>query len=289
MGDIRPEESGDSYEMSDFLTLADGFLPDNHAEYTVRVAVTSWTGLSASASRTFTVDFAEPGAPAADVEADEGAGTVSVRVLSWELSTGEEPEAATACLDLCRRRSDGTLLALAEGVAPGAVVKDPYPPTDVPLEYVVTARSETGAAAYAEASALLPSRGATLVNFGEGMGRLVALALDPVASSARTRTVTLFETAGGGPPMAFYGVPESHAGTWEGTVPCRAGQVPGRISALPEADALARHVGTAIVRRPGEDAMAAAVSLSVSDGPSSAWRHVALTWQQERGRDGLAV
>lgn len=80
---------------------------------------------------------------------------------------------------------------LAQGVADGDTVVDPWPPLNVPFRYRVVGRSERGGASSRETEVSVESHGAGAVNFGDDLSRISKCRL--AGAFARHREPEVFE------------------------------------------------------------------------------------------------
>jgi hypothetical protein len=263
------------------------FLPTNGRTYTIQVLITSSSSLTALASVDVLVDYEEPPEPSVEIEADARTGAVSLYVTA-----GSDPEKPlTTSLGVFRRRSDGTLLSIADKVASGAVVVDRYPPLDQGLAYVIAAYSESGTASQAARSASIDSKGSVYINFGEDLGSVAKLGLDRQVDWLKRHDGAEYHTAGKDPaPIPFYGYGEEMSGTVTATAWRGAALYPdeGDPSSYADVKAASDFRGSVILRRPMGGVIPATIECSFTDGPEHDLMQVSVSFRRVRG-SGLVI
>ncbi|MDR3136777.1 MAG: hypothetical protein LBU07_05125 [Coriobacteriales bacterium] len=282
---FRRDIEGDAHTTT--VTSAD-FLPENGKTYLIEVLAISTSSLNVGVSIIVTVGYDPPVEAVCDVAIDTDRASVAIYVAK-----GEEQDApATVSLGVFRRREDGTLLSLGDGLTSGAAVDDPYPPTDTELVYLIVAYTESGLSSQVEHTATLPSRGITLFNFGDGHKQMTGLGLRTGQgggdSWAPTHSVEFFETAGSGPPLAFYGPQEELTGSLAGAVPTHSGILEAHFGTLSEAQALVRYAGPVVMRRPGWPVLCVDVTLSFAKILGADFAEVSVGYRQVRAY-GMAL
>ena len=242
---------GDAAEIS--IGTADILLP-NSATYAIAVSAVSTSSLSASASRTFATDYAEPAVPEIEIEVDPVLGAVAVSCYEGRTEDGSDVPATTA-LGIFRRNPSGSLACVADQVPSGTGAVDAYPPLDADLAYVAVAYTSNGLTSQAETGARVPSGGYVVVNYGADRGyRDVAkLAMDAAWGTETEADSEVIETEGDPDPLVFYGTTKRVESEISGTVWWRAQDARGEGQEPATSDAWARladDAGVKVVRYP---------------------------------------
>jgi hypothetical protein len=258
------------------------FIPVNNATFGVTVRASSTSGLFAVAEGSFQTAYTPPPLPSGQVEVDSESLSTTIMAIAGEGA----PQ--TASLSVFRKRADGTLLEIAGGVASYSLVRDPYPPLDSELTYIIAAYTEAGVSTSIELKEIVKSRGTTVFNFGDDYQNLAKLMLNPDWSRSLAHDSTIFETAGAREPLIFYGIPQTRSGSVSGTVPRTQELLFGDVSPFYVFDALAEHTGYVIMREPHTD-KAKAVALEVGFKRMSAeYVDVNISWREVRSH-GLVI
>ncbi len=190
-------------------------LPANNATYSIELAVTSTSGLTASATRTFATDYEEPESPTITVDVDEEFGRVSLLVHEGINNTGKP---ATASLGIFRRKADGAITSLVDHVTSGTGATDPYPPLDQPLTYIAVAYTANGLTSKTEHAETIPSGGYVYFNFGAAFGDLAKVAMDVEWDRSVQIDKEVIVTEGNPDPLVFFGSAKTTEGSVNGEI-----------------------------------------------------------------------
>lgn len=167
------------------------FLMDNGTGYTLRLDVTGGSSLTSHAERAFSTSWEQPATPSATVSVDSAL-AVTVTVSEGAPSEGT-PE--TDALSVARMTADGTRHVLASGLASGQSARDPLPPLNQEVEYVVTASTDYGAMAQASRAATVESA-VGVYNFGAAAESALVPPYDFEATTKPERAGELIHFAG---------------------------------------------------------------------------------------------
>lgn len=182
------------------LSAADVPLADD-TDYSITLYVVGGSGLSATAVRTFHVDWLLPAAPTATiVEGENVSATIEVGA--------EAGDAVTESISVARLLDDGTEWVISEGMSDGESCIDPLPPIGSQVTYRVTAYAASGASASTTYSEIFTSD-AWILNFGSTANDAVEFLYNPQASYSLAHGGASYHFADGG---AGNGLP-----VWYGT------------------------------------------------------------------------
>lgn len=120
--------------------LADDWLPDNGASYSLHVAVRSSSTLTATASRDITVDFILPKPAYLDVRAEEDTGYASISVGVDEGEGMVEPVSMSVY-----RVTEGGRILLGSDLGAGSGLIDRYAPLNTDYVYEAVSFADSGA------------------------------------------------------------------------------------------------------------------------------------------------
>lgn len=210
---------------------------ENGSDYVLELTVRGGSGLSVTATRSFSTDWLPPATPIVSVSYDDAlAAVVTVRdgisefAVSGHRLTG--PMAVTAegsirvtggltvrgtsaivhnlppcaSFDIERVLADGSRLVLARGLKSGQSVVDRLPPLNVEFSYVARGHAATGTSSTTEVATVCPCDGFAL-NFGTDASEAVVgdrnMGGPPQYSASLERERDQFHFVGGGLPMGF--------------------------------------------------------------------------------------
>lgn len=145
--------------------LADDWLPDNGASYSLHVAVRSSSTLTATASRDITVDFILPKPAYLDVRSEEDTGYVSIGVGVDEGEGMVEPVSMSVY-----RVTEGGRILLGKDLGIGSGLIDRYAPLNTDYVYEAVTFADSGAINVATFQARIDSSWAYLY-FADGIAR----------------------------------------------------------------------------------------------------------------------
>lgn len=226
-------------------SISDGIV--NRTAYALELTVRAGSGLSLTAVRTLSTEWAAPAAPIVDVAYDEGyagivtvrAGTADYRISGHRLAgpivasggrirfaggirlrgTGIAVRDLPQCesYDLERVLDDGSRVTLANGLAPGQSAIDPLPPLNAGFDYVATGRAVSGTTASTAERTECPCAG-FVFNFGPGAAEALAgtkgCGGPPTWSVSVERETVQYDFLGGGLPMGYESGSVSVAEEW---------------------------------------------------------------------------
>lgn len=227
--DVSPQTDERAHE------IASGV--ENGAEYVLELTVRGGSGLSVTATRSFSTDWLPPAAPIVNVSYDDAlAAVITVRdgisefAVSGHRLTG--PMAVTAegnirvtggltvrgthaivhnlppcaSFDIERVLADGSRLVLARGLKSGQSVVDRLPPLNVEFSYMARGHAASGTSSTTEVSTVCRCDGFAL-NFGPDASEAVVgdrnMGGPPQYSVSVERERDQFHFVGGGLPMGF--------------------------------------------------------------------------------------
>jgi hypothetical protein len=258
-------------------------LPDNNAQFMIRLEVSSTSTLTAQTTRAFTTDYREPAVPDGTATIDESKASVSLVVTEGV----EEGLPATSSLSIIRRHADGRQVMLVNEVPSGTSIDDPFCPIEQNITYVFVAHTETGAISRLEVPVRISGEMCYWINYG---AKVCAVILDSSAERSSDHDVAFYNTAGSEFPLAFYGDAKDMSGSFSGTS-IRSKSDLTITRSLPvetsDFDDLAAHIGAVVIRMPYVDAFVADVLVSQS-ASERALEKVSLTWKRVRNH-GLAI
>jgi hypothetical protein len=136
---LYTEDMGGS--MSATITQGE-FLPENGASYTLEVTVRSSSGLTASSSSTFDVQWTPPVAGELNISNDPETGYVSLIATIPEAGSGE---VAAISISVSRVNADGTITTLLTDGEGNTGIVDMYAPLNTDYQYAVTTKASSGA------------------------------------------------------------------------------------------------------------------------------------------------
>ena len=274
----RKEVTGTSYILS-----ASEFLPNNGSAYTLQLDVVSTSSLTAQTTGRFTTDYIEPATPMGHAVVDISSASVSLFVMAGEDEAGKP---STDSLSILRRHADGRQVVVASYVPSGTSLNDPYCPTEQDITYLFVAHAVSGAVSSFEVSARIPGKMCYWINYGQNV---CALLLNSESNRETQHDAELFQTAGDGYPLAFYGDAKHSSGSFSGVALRRNEELVGQRWPVETADfdGLAAYTGAVVIRIPGWDAFVADIQVSQSENTSS-YESVSVSWRRVRNHD-LAI
>ena len=141
---------------------------------------------------------------ASDYTTPDGAATVSLDVYPVDVE-GDAPGVlpATSTLSVARVNADGSLWVVGDDLADGETVVDPLPPLNVPVDYVITARTAAGAFSELRVTVTVDSSGRAAMNAGAAAGECVLTQFDFKFKGGYSHSGELLHFASGKLPV-FY-------------------------------------------------------------------------------------
>ena len=252
VGDIY----GYQLDPSEFLLL-------NDSDYLLEISVTSTSGLSASTQRGFATHFLEPAEPDGELMVDRDFGSVAIQVFASEEAEGV-PE--TVSLSVYREQ-----VLIADGLQPGSVAIDRYPPLDSEVTYTIAALTATGVSATSQYRTYLESGGYAYINFGDGMAQVLRLGLIPSDTYGTEHDREGIPVWGKRDPIVRIGGGAHLTGTLVGKVWRASDTWPdgGVNASLEDARSLDAWDGIGVVRRPHQISLPALcdVQIALADEP----------------------
>lgn len=205
------------------------YLPANLADYTVEVSVRGGSTLTGGARRDFSIDYAEPALPTAEIAYTPELGAeVSVKfgldgwavrgftLVSPEFSAGDGEIPVTSGMDyvpegtvaiggvmptvsasVVRVLPDGSQWLVAGSMKDGETARDPLPPLCTDYKYVVTAFSEMGTSISIDVPARVEAS-AIAINYGAAAARFIPLMYDVELSRDYELATEFMDFADGG-------------------------------------------------------------------------------------------
>lgn len=152
--------------------IGDGLL--DNTSYKATLDVRGGSSLGASIERLFRTKYNGPAEPVATITTGDGL-SASILISYGIDPDGELPD--TVSVDVVRADAGGST-AIARGLSSGQTAIDPLPPLNVPVTYVVTARSDIGTVTEARFTYTVDSQGFEAYNFGRAAERCHALGYD---------------------------------------------------------------------------------------------------------------
>lgn len=281
VGNVKLISKGDAvyskyFDTSDPLMVefsANNVNLDNNIEYTVICTVTMNSGLTATASDTFTVSWTDiEYEPNAEISIDEDTLAASIRPYC-EDENGTPIE--DIVLSVYRREFDGKFTEIASGIENSGTtfVTDPHPALDYARYRIVAATKSTGAISYSDLPGYPVGGKAVVIQWDEAWsnfdttnedaleqppwsGSMLKLPYNIDVSDSNKTDVALVEYIGREHPVSYYGTQLGETSTWGMTIEKDDEET---LYALRR---LAKWMGNVYVREPSGSGYWASISVS---------------------------
>lgn len=204
---------------------------ESGVSYTVSCAVAMSSGLSAEASKSFTVSWSsEAYEPNAEIAIDKEALTAYIRPYCED---EEENLIPGVMLAVYRREFDGSFVELATGITNGdnTFIVDPHPALDLARYRIVATTFATGAICYFDIPGIEVGEKAVVLQWDEQWthfdtlveddpdqppwtGSMLKLPYNVDVSNSHDKDVELIEYIGRKHPVSYYGTQLGETATW---------------------------------------------------------------------------
>lgn len=219
------------------LTLSAGNITlENNVKYTCEVTVTMNSGLTATDSTSFTINWDDDiYEPDAEISIDQETYTASIRPYCVDES---ETQVSGVLLSLYRREFDGSFTEIATGLdnMANTFVTDPHPALDYARYRVVAISENTGTISYSDIPAYPVGGIAIIVQWDESWssfdvtdsdelaeqswtGSMLKLPYNIDVSDKHKSDVSLVEYIGRKHPVTYYGTQLGESSTWSLDIP----------------------------------------------------------------------
>lgn len=212
---------------------------ENNIEYTLSCTVSMNSGLTATSSLTFTVNWEdEQYEPNAEIGYDEETYTVSIHPYCLDEN---DTLISDITLSVYRREFDGSFVELATGLSNtvNTFITDPHPALDYARYRIVAVTNSTGAVSYydmpgypiGETAAIIQwdeewtNFDTSTVNEGDELeqpswsGSLLRLPYNIDVSDKYSPDVSLIEYTGRSHPVSYYGTQKGSTSSWSVEIP----------------------------------------------------------------------
>lgn len=204
---------------------------ENGISYTISCAVAMSSGLTAEASKEFTVSWASDAyEPNAEIAIDKEALTAYIRPYCEDEDENLIPGVTLA---VYRREFDGDFVELATGIVNGdnTFIVDPHPALDLARYRIVATTVATGAVCYFDIPGIEVGEKAVIIQWDEQWtrfdtlteddpdqppwsGSLLKLPYNIDVSNSHDKDVELIEYIGRKHPVSYYGTQLGETATW---------------------------------------------------------------------------
>lgn len=230
---------------------------ENEKEYSYTITAISTSTLSTTIRGKFKTAFSVPARPQLFVTPGNGC----VRIVA---RAGSDVPVPTVRLTVTRKNPDGTTTDLG-GTGVSIRMTDYIPPLDVPLEYIVTAYSPTGAQSALTRRVFVDSAGRCYVNWGSGWGNYAFAWRRGEFDTGTENERQLYQVMGRRAPMVFFGEQETVEPSVSAEIPItHIGDIEDAHETTEAWRALEKFKGVACMRLPYEDGFMAYVACDVS-------------------------
>ncbi len=230
---------------------------ENESEYSYSITAISTSTLSTTYHGKFRTAFSVPARPQLYVTPGNG----SVRIVA---RAGSDTPVPTASLSVARVNPDGTLTELG-GKGVSIAITDYIPPLDVPLEYIVTAYSPTGAQTALKRRVFVDSKGRSYINWGSGWGNFAFAWRAGEFDTGTEGERELYPVMGRRAPMVFFGEQETVEPSISAEIPItHIGDLDDARESTEAWRELEKFKGVCCIRLPYEDGFKAFCACDVS-------------------------